>query len=471
MGRHKKVKKSEVDSVIKKWVAHQDKVRAKNGKRVWDEKRDTVCPWNVYEEKQTKDSKPVKVIKRNIKFKYKTKKEAKGQPKQTWQRLPKRFYNDYLHSQRELENLCIILNGLDPSEYRAGIRYKIKTAYLPNRVALEFIENTKSEFLNEQKKDITNRLNNFVRCGLNWFQNQSSKVYDWPKLQKRWGHCLLNIADNIKEEERIFEKGTLRSRNTILRIIWLMNKFMEHLHKEYPHRYPAIKFDPISSSQFRQLETKRKNRKEYKERRTINDLDWQKIKKLIEKDPQLKILKLCWEFGLRRSEALALALEPKNNSDIISAMCEDSLYIDKQLDELGYGKHDQPKTKSTKTGNSRHIPYTASQSKMSAEEIYDLIESAEPIHPGEATKKWRELLDSKKLNYIIHEMRHSFAYSIVNSVIINSKTGDGFSLKECMEILGHESIETTNKYIRHTKNYSDNKFDIKTARKKKIKLA
>ncbi|MGH1469214.1 MAG: tyrosine-type recombinase/integrase [Bdellovibrionales bacterium] len=470
MGRHKKVKKSEI-SVIERWIANQVKVREKAKKRTWNEEVDTVCPWNVYEEKQTKDSKPVKVIKRNIKFKYKTKKEAKNQPKQTWQRLPIRFYKDYLHSKRELENLCIYLNGLDPAEYRAGIRYKIKTAYLPNRVVLEFIENTKSEFLNEQKKDITNRLNNFVRCGLNWFQSQSSKVNEWPNLQKRWGHCLLNLADNIEDEERIFEKGTLRSKNTILRIIWLMNNFMEHLHKEYPNRYSAIKFDPITPRQFAKLEKTRKNKKDYKKRRVINDLDWQKIKKLIAKDPQLKILKLCWEFGLRRSEALALALEPKNNSDIISSMCEDSLYIDKQLDELGYGKHDQPITKATKTGESRHIPYTASQSKMSAEEIYDLIESAEPIHPGEATKKWRKLLNGKKLNYVIHEMRHSFAYSIVNSVIINSKTGDGFSLKECMEILGHESIETTNKYIRHTKNYSENKFDIKTARKKKIKLA
>ena len=152
-------------------------------------------------------------------------------------------------------------------------------------------------------------------------------------------------------------------------------------------------------------------------------------------------------------------------------MLEESLYIDKQLDALGFTKHEQAITKPTKTGKARHVPYTASQSKMSPEDIYDLIASAESIHPDDATKRWRELLDQENLDYVIHEMRHSFAYSIVNSVVINSNTGDGFSLKECMEILGHESIETTNKYIRHTKSYSKDKFDIESARKNKVKLA
>ena len=284
MGRHKKVKKSDI-SAIERWITNQVKERQKAKKRVWDEDRDTVCPWNVYEEKQTKDSKPAKVIKRNIKFKYKTKKEAKGQPKQTWQRLPRRFYNDYLHSKRELENLCIYLNGLDPAEYRAGIRYKVKTAYLPNRVVLDFIDNTTSEFANDQKKDITNRLNNFVKCGLNWFQNQSSKVNEWPKHQKRWGICLLNMANNIEDNERIFEKGTLRSKNTIIRVIWLMNKFMEHLHKEYPHRYSAINFDPISPGQFRQLEKKGKTKKIIENAEPSMNLIGIKLKKFSMKTP------------------------------------------------------------------------------------------------------------------------------------------------------------------------------------------
>ena len=83
MGRHKKVKKSDI-SAIERWIKKQVEAREKAKKRVWDEERDTVCPWNVYDEIQTKDSEPVKVIKRNIKFKYKIKKEAKGQPKQTW---------------------------------------------------------------------------------------------------------------------------------------------------------------------------------------------------------------------------------------------------------------------------------------------------------------------------------------------------------------------------------------------------
>lgn len=453
MGRHKKVSKSHI-SAIEKWLKEQTEHRRKKKKKLWDETKDTVCPWNVYEEKNGDEI--TTVIKRNIKFHYKTKKEAKNQPKQTWQRLNRKFYKDYIHSQRELENICIYLNGLDPAEYRAGLRYKAITAYLPNRVLLDFIEKTKAEFLNDEKKDINNRINNFIRCGLNWFQKKSHKVYEWKKYEEKWGQCLLNMADNIEDEERLYEEGDLRSKNTLLRIVWMMNKFMHHLHKEFPHKYPLIEFDPISNSQFKSLEIKRINAPDYREREMINELHWHKIKKEISKDNQLKVLILCWEFGLRRSEALALTVD---------SMFEDNIFINKQLKYLDFKKSNPRITKPTKTGKSRHIPYDSSQSEMKPEDIYELISTAEPILPDDATKKWRATLDSMNMPYHIHELRHSFAYSIVNS--IGGLANRQYSLKECMEILGHESIHTTNKYIKSRRPYSKNKFDISKIKNKK----
>ena len=62
------------------------------------------------------------------------------------------------------------------------------------------------------------------------------------------------------------------------------------------------------------------------------------------------------------------------------------------------------------------------------------------------------------MDFCIHELRHSYAHFLVKS--IGGKAERQFSLKDCMNILGHESIETTNRYIKSPVRYSKKKFDI-----------
>ena len=195
----------------------------------------------------------------------------------------------------------------------------MKLAYVPKKKLTEFRNEMIKDFLNKDKKGIKNRLNAFETYGLKWFQDHSPRIQDWVSLEKRWGRALINLED-IPKKDRIFEKGELRSKNTIIRVIWMMNHFLEFIHKEYPHKFPHFKLNPVKKQHFGKLKEAREDRKLTRQRVKIDDISWEKIKKSLyqEDNIDLRILILCREFGLRRNEALML----KNSS-----MKKHSLFI------------------------------------------------------------------------------------------------------------------------------------------------
>ncbi len=426
MPRHKKVTKQDI-SKIERWLAEDYQARQNDGRACWEKGKDIICKWGVYEENNSYS------VKRFIRFK---------DGGSTWQRLKKPFYREFLQSKRELDNLATYLNGLDPAEVKAGIKYKLKESYIPRTHILNFCRTIKANFLNDDKKDIENRLNSFINYGLNWFQDQKTpKVNEWKKFEKRWGQCLLNYSNDIKDSERIFPKGELRSKNTIVRVIWLMNQFMEYLHEQYPNKYPPTRFSPISNSQFRSLEKLRKAHNLVKKRGHISEEHWLTIRDRIREDEHLKIVELCYEFGLRRSEALALSVNEN--------MYIDNLYIKQQVKSLDYTEEPPRKIlKPTKTGEPRRISYAVSINNLSTREIENIIRTAQPISPNQLTKKWRKLQNELGFEYDIHDCRHSFARYIVQEL----------DLKQAMEYLGHLSIQTTNGYIQSKDELSVEKY-------------
>jgi integrase len=383
----------------------------------------------------------------------------------TWQRLDRKFYKKYLTSIRELKNLCIYLNGLDPAQVRAEEKYHIKLAYIPKKAIEEFQKEMIDDFVNDDKKGIKSRINAFTEYGLWWFQNRTVKLQDWKDHEKRWGKCLLNLDKDIQDDERIFPEGELRSKNTIVRVIWMMNHFLEFIHLKYPHKFPHLKMNPIKKQFFTKLQNERKKRNLARQRRKIDDLSWKKIRTALEKKEniELRILILCWEFGLRRNEALSLT---KKN------MKQNSLYIDEQLKLID--QHGQKVRKQTKNKRERHVPYSASPTSISKKEVSKIIREAPPIKPFTITKRWRLLLDSLKIKtpYTIHELRHTFAYNLVNNVYANTEEGKkNFSLKECMDILEHSNISTTNGYIQSSADYSMDDYVDEDEEKNVKKLA
>ncbi|MCB0368114.1 MAG: tyrosine-type recombinase/integrase [Bdellovibrionales bacterium] len=435
MGRHKKFKKEDV-SKIQKWLKEDFEERKVKGRIIWNHQTDIICKWGLYSEGEDKGPS----IKRFIKRK---------DGKTTWHRLKKKFYKDFYQSQKELENIVIYLNGLDPAEHRAGIKYRLKEGYIPRVHVINFCREVKNNFLNDDKKDIENRINGFINYGLNWFQNKTHKVNEWKKYDKKWGQCLLNYNEDIKDSDRIFPLGELRSKNTIIRVIWLMNKFMEYLHQQYPNKYPPTYFDPITNSQFRSLEMIRKQRGLVRDRKHIKSEHWEIIKRNIENDPHLKIIEICYEFGLRRSEALALSS--------VENLFKDNLFVKEQVKCIDYTNGVMTRIfKPTKTGETRRIPYKASISEISIKRIATIIDTFEFISPNQLTKKWRVLMNELNLDYDIHDCRHSFCRNLFKIKNLDIKTA--------MEYSGHKELQSINGYLRSKSEFSEEKLNLRDFR-------
>ncbi len=430
----KKAKKTDV-SKIEIWLRNSVQTRADEGKPLWStDNKDIICKWNTYKEKDNSDN-PITTIKRFIKFK---------NGRTTWQRLKREFYRDYLYSQKELKNLCIYLNGLDPAEVKAGIKYEYKTSFVSKQDIFKFWQQIRSEFVNQDKKDINNRYQNMIRYGLEWFQRQTAKPNSWKALDKKWGIALLNTDLNMKAKYRIFPEGELRSKNTIVRVIWMMNKFMIYLNEKHPHKYPLIEFNPITKSQFAGHLKQRKTRNMVTKRCHIPDDKWAVIRDRLRIDPHLKILELCYEFGLRRSEALGLNVD-KN-------MFSDNLLIKDQLDKIDYENGNNLIMKPTKTGEDRRIPYQHSINSIPIAMIVEILDTAQIKSPNQTTKRWRELMNDLGYDYDIHDCRWSYCRYVVSN----------HSLKTAMEYTGHKSIETLNGYLQSVDELSTVKFNRAT---------
>ena len=387
-------------------------------------KGDSIARWSLHAENNTL------TIKRFVKYK-------NGQT--TWQRLKREFYEDLLTKEKELENLIIFLNGEDPNEVRALRKFKIKNAYLPRTLVQKFYQETLDNYNNTKKKDIETRLEAFNKYGIEWLTNKDPNPLKWKKFEKEWGKCLLNMVDTIKQQDRIFPLGELKSKNTLVRVVWLVNHFLEFLYNENPLKYPLIVLTPITKADFARLEQIRKSRDLVKIRSHINPDHWKIIQKKIKDDPDLCVIELCYEFGLRRNEALALNKE---------SLYSDNILIDKQVN----GDTDRQLTKLPKNYAKRRIPYNLS--KLWIKTIADIVDknSKSITSPRIINLKWRKLMKSLGYKYDIHDCRHSFT----RRMLIEEQ----HSVKAVMEFCGHQSIMTTNKYLQSKTEYSNEKLDL-----------
>lgn len=418
MGTHKKLTKQE-ESGIQKWL------RAYNFKVPPKVDKDYIGPWSIHPEKKSLR------IKRYIKY--------KDTGRKTWQRLPINFYRHLITNNREMENILILLNeGMDYREYLAKKKFKFKSALIPKTAVLAFEVEIRTNFLNKNKKEINNRLKAFKRYGLKWFDEIEPNPLKWKQREYEWGQALLNLNDLIPKKNKIFQHGELRSKNTIIRVIWMMNKFLKYLYDNQPAKYPLITLNPISNADFAKLERRRKYLNLVRRRRHINPDHWKIIKPHLKKDNDLAIIELCYEFGLRRNEALRLERQ---------FLCIDNLYIKYQIDGDTGTKQDK---KLPKGEEDRRIPHHVSS--LTPFEMYKIIEKNEvsTLNPSQINFKWRHLMKSLGFDYDIHDCRHSFCRRIVQQ----------YDSKMAMEYAGHKSIETTNGYLQSREEYNSSPFVI-----------
>ncbi len=356
-------------------------------------------------------------IKRNIKI------TATG--KKTFQRLPRKIYG---HLQKEeLEKLITRLNFNQDREQRMRDRFKIESAFISKQLLQEFYEQLDAEI--PTKGIVKQRYSHLRRHFLDFFIKRDPNPVNWHRhFQAEWCNYLL-------------EKK--RSPSTLKQIVGVSNRFMKFLHKKRPDEVPMMVFTPISRARMKKIKDEWSTDELGRPPSYINELDFQKIQRAIPAELKSVFL-LCYHFGLRRSEAMGL-------SDRLGCVRKDFLQIDKQL--LRYTRQGKLILGPTKGRMARKVPYWNS----SPEQAYELIQKIVPMCPSDYTRKVRAFWKKQKLDYFIHDCRHTFITNAVNA--------QKYSLNDIRLAAGHADLRVTNGYMRDSTNYSDAVWQPEAAKK------
>lgn len=221
------------------------------------------------------------------------------------------------------------------------------------------------------------------------------------------------------------------------KILQCLNRFYKWLHKQRPNEIPLAIFEGPGFERMRKVERMRAHQGEKIIRKAIAEKDWEKIEKSLPDDigPWIR---LCYRYGLRRSESLGLAYEGTN------CVFTKHLTLKKQL------KKWNPKTQRKEFAPLK----TAGRQPVSGKEIEyrkiphwfdvdpndtcDLIEEGlkNLMTPTTLTKKWASLMDSLGFDYHIHDLRHTWI----------TRARAKYPSREVQLAAGHASIETTERY-------------------------
>lgn len=347
-------------------------------------------------------------IKRNIK--------VAATRKKTFQRLPRKIYGHL--PKAELEKLITRLNFNQDREQRMRDRFKVESAFISQSLLQEFYDLLDSEI---PTKSIAKQRYSHLRTHfLNFFLKLDPNPVNWHRHhQAVWCNYLL------KEQ---------RSPSTLKQLVGVANRFMKFLHKKRPDEIPMMIFTPISRARFKKLKDEWSIDELGRPPSYINEFDFKLIEKRIPDDLKSVFL-LCYYFGLRRSEAMGLY----QRTDCVK---KGFIQIDKQL--LRYTRTGKLVLGPTKGRMARKVPYWYS----SPEQVYELIQKIVPMSPSDYTRKFRASLKQNKLDYFVHDCRHSFITNIVND-------SRKLQLNDIRLAAGHADLRVTNGYLRDSTDYDE----------------
>lgn len=328
-----------------------------------------------------------------------------------YKRLSVRQYRHIRDNEAELKAFVIRLNA--PFNTREAVRFK--HAFISPELLEEYREYLLSQLPTERNARC--QFYYLVEYFLNYFIGELNLAdpRQWAAIHKtKWATFLL--SDKAPPSPSVKKK-----------IIQEANRFMEWLAERRPDEVVAIKFRPFSKAKVRKLDSTR--RLETKRERFISDEEWAEIKKKLPADIRAAVC-LCYLFGLRRSEVLALKPED---------VYDDYIWIDKQM--LKPGEYSVPKGREP-----RGVPYWFS----SPEEAYELVSALKIMSPDTLAKKLREKVTRK---FKLHDLRHTFITKALRLKLPG----------EVQEVVGHQDLSTTSRYAHKATKYSSKRFSPKTA--------
>jgi integrase len=361
----------------------------------------------------------------------------------TNERYPRNRYQDLLDNPAGLEELVRRLNKEEFGEQQSIENILDRNAFLSPKLLDEYERHIRIKIPNADNAQAEiARLKNYV---INFFVGKKGLVNpkDWYRKQDDWAEFLLG-------------PDSPPAASTKRKIVHEANRFIEWLHKIRPNEMPLYRFDPLTQARLREVEFQRSVMKIKKVRRDISDADWKIIKEALPEDIKPWIM-LCYHYGLRRSEALGLSLE---GTDCIM---EDGIELKQQLTgydrnsgqcEYGKLKTEGRLTEYQQLAEKRFIPHKLGGADPN--DTYEWIRVGKEkclMHPDTLTKRWSELMDKLKLDYDVHELRHTWI----------TRARASFPAREVQLAAGHRNISTTERYSHDHREPSRKKFRPKAA--------
>ncbi|MBL7672509.1 MAG: tyrosine-type recombinase/integrase [Bdellovibrionaceae bacterium] len=220
----------------------------------------------------------------------------------------------------------------------------------------------------------------------------------WKRLEAQYGKFLLS-----KQLVGTYVK----------RIIQTTNRFIKFLHEKYPEEVRRCVLEPVAGRILKEQGISKKSRNKF-----VTDEHFKIICEKIN-DNLLPFVKLCYFYGLRRSEVLGLLTD-----DVF----EDSLSIERQLVKM-HPKQYGP----LKSREQRVVPHWFCTPK----EAYSLIAQSAVVHPDTLGHVFKAEMKRLGFAYQLHDLRRTF---ITRALRVHHYL-------DVKLAAGHSDIETTNKYI------------------------
>lgn len=331
-----------------------------------------------------------------------------------WERYPKEKYRNL--NEQDVEALVRRLNASEiANEISAKKRFIYDHAYV-NKKNLERFE----EILIRKSKDhkwprsVMNYLHNYV---FEYFV-KDQRLADpklWSQFDDRWALWLKNKTPISKTKH----KKTRLSGSSLKQIVNSANQYLAFLEDKIYVGESIRRLKPFVRGELDKMESDSGLRFKY-----ISDLDWEKICAAIDNHaPIIKpLVILCYSFGLRASESLALSLSNIRNNYLL---------IDGQLTRLG-------SVSRPKNYKSRKVPYWC----ISPYLTYETITKIKPMHPHTFVRLFSDVMKKSGLDFKTHDLRRTFITKALDSGKIP------FEVKEAV---GHSEFSTTMIYYQRDK--------------------
>ncbi len=309
-------------------------------------------------------------------------------------RLPVGHYRHIKTDEAELRAFVLRLNA----PYRTKEAVAVKHAFISPALQDEYRDLLLAQIPTE--RDAHTQYNYLREHFLKYFIEKLnlSDPKAWYLVHKtQWANYLLGLGKSV---------------STLRKIIQEANRFIEWLAEKRPGELPAMRFKPISRAKLKQLAATAR----LKERpHFIKDSEWAQLK------VKLPAAQLCYLFGLRRSEALALKLDDVR---------KDYLRIERQQSAINQGA-------ALKGRKNRKVPYWFSSPK----EAHALISALIPKSADTLGDEWAFV--TKK--YKLHDLRHTFITRALRN----------HSARDVQLAVGHENLATTMKYAHDDRDFGD----------------